>query len=196
MYPETDIPVLEITPDRWSSICENLPLTVHERKERLNVLELSTNQVEALLNGEIDDLLFQGIEGPLELPPKAWASALLESGTDKPNALAASVHLREQGMLTREGAETLLMESAEAPLEELVSWMSSESESRGFVPADTSSIEEAVDAVLSERADFIEERGMGAVGPLMGMVMQKLGGSADGKAVSQILRDRINEKIG
>jgi glutamyl-tRNA(Gln) amidotransferase subunit E len=53
-----------------------------------------------------------------------------------------------------------------------------------------------VDAVLSERADFIEERGMGAVGPLMGMVMQKLGGSADGKAVSQILRDRINEKIG
>jgi len=88
------------------------------------------------------------------------------------------------------------MESADAPLDELVSWMSSESESRGFVPADTSSIEEAVDAVLSERADFIEERGMGAVGPLMGMVMQKLGGSADGKAVSQILRDRINEKIG
>jgi glutamyl-tRNA(Gln) amidotransferase subunit E len=196
MYPETDIPVLEITPDRWSSICENLPLTANERKERLNVLELSTNQVEALLNGEIDDLLFQGIEGPLELSPKAWASALLETGTDKPNALAASVHLREQGMLTREGAETLLMESADAPLDELVSWMSSESESRGFVPADTSSIEEAVDAVLSERADFIEERGMGAVGPLMGMVMQKLGGSADGKAVSQILRDRINEKIG
>ena len=196
MYPETDIPVLEITPDRWSLICENLPLTVHERKERLNVLELSTNQVEALLNGEIDDFLFQGIEGPLELPPKAWASALLETGIDKPNALAASVHLREQGLLTREGAETLLMESTEGPIETLVSWMSSKSKSRGFVPADTSSIEEAVDAVLSERADFIEERGMGAVGPLMGMVMQKLGGSADGKAVSQILRDRINEKIG
>ena len=195
MYPETDVPILEITPDRWGSICENLPLTAHERKERLNSLDLSTNQVEAILNGEIDDLLFEGIEGPLELPPKAWASALLDSGTDKPNALAASVHLRDQGTLTREGAETLLMESTEAPVEQLVSWMSSESESRGFFPADTSSIEEAVDAVLSERADFIEERGMGAVGPLMGMVMQKLGGSADGKAVSQILRDRINEII-
>ncbi|MDG1540855.1 MAG: Glu-tRNA(Gln) amidotransferase subunit GatE [Candidatus Thalassarchaeaceae archaeon] len=196
MYPETDIPVLEISPDRWSSICENLPLTVNERKERLNVLELSSNQVEALLNGEIDDLLFHGINGPLELPPKAWASALLESGTDKPNALAASVHLRERGLLTREGAETLLAESVEAPAEELVSWMSSESESRGFLPADTSSIEEAVDAVIRERSDFIEERGMGAVGPLMGMVMQKLGGSADGKAVSKILRERIDEKIG
>jgi glutamyl-tRNA(Gln) amidotransferase subunit E len=196
MYPETDIPVLEISPDRWSSICENLPLTVKERKERLNVLDLSSNQVEALLNGEIDDLLFHGIDGPLGLPPKAWASALLESGTDKPNALAASVHLRERGLLTREGAETLLAESVEAPAGELVSWMSSESESRGFLPADTSSIEEAVDAVIRERSDFIEERGMGAVGPLMGMVMQKLGGSADGKAVSKILRDRIDEKIG
>ncbi|MDP6871156.1 MAG: GatB/YqeY domain-containing protein, partial [Candidatus Thalassarchaeaceae archaeon] len=196
MYPETDIPVLEISPDRWSSICENLPLTVKERKERLNVLDLSPNQVEALLNGEIDDLLFHGIDGPLGLPPKAWASALLESGTDKPNALAASVHLRERGLLTREGAETLLAESVEAPAGELVSWMSSESESRGFLPADTSSIEEAVDAVIRERSDFIEERGMGAVGPLMGMVMQKLGGSADGKAVSKILRDRIDEKIG
>ena len=195
MYPETDIPVLEIPHDRWSSICENLPLTAQERKERLDVLDLSPNQVEALLNGEIDDILFQGIEGPLELPPKAWASALLESGTDRPHALAASVHLRERGLLTREGAETLLAESSEAPIEELVSWMSSESESRGFLPADTSSIEEAVDAVISERSDFIEERGMGAVGPLMGMVMQKLGGSADGKAVSKILRDRINEKI-
>jgi glutamyl-tRNA(Gln) amidotransferase subunit E len=187
---------LAISPDRWSSICENLPLTVKERKERLNVLDLSSNQVEALLNGEIDDLLFHGIEGPLELPPKAWASALLESGTEKPSALAASVHLRERGLLTREGAETLLAESVEAPAEELVSWMSSESESRGFLPADTSSIEEAVDAVIRERSDFIEERGMGAVGPLMGMVMQKLGGSADGKAVSKILRDRIDEKIG
>jgi glutamyl-tRNA(Gln) amidotransferase subunit E len=196
MYPETDIPVLEISPDRWSSICENLPLTIKERKERLNVLDLSSNQVEALLNGEVDDLLFHGVEGPLGLPPKAWASALLESGTDKPNALAASVHLRERGLLTREGAETLLAESVEAPAEELVSWMSSESESRGFMPADTSSIEEAVDAVIRERSDFIEERGMGAVGPLMGMVMQKLGVSADGKAVSKILRDRIDEKIG
>ena len=195
MYPETDIPILGISSDRWNSICENLPLTAQERKERLNVLDLSPNQIEALLNGEIDDLLFHGIEGPLELPPKAWASALLESGTDKPNSLAASVHLRERGLLSREGAGTLLDESTEAPVEELVLWMSSESESRGFIPADTSSIEAAVDAVINERPDFIEDRGMGAVGPLMGMVMQKLGGSADGKAVSKILRDRINEKI-
>ena len=74
-------------------------------------------------------------------------------------------------------------------------FMSSEAESRGFVPADESSVEDAVAEVLSNRSDFVKERGMGAVGPLMGMVMQNLGGSADGKLVSKILRDRISEMI-
>ena len=73
--------------------------------------------------------------------------------------------------------------------------MSSEAESRGFVPADESSVEDAVTEVLSTRSDFVKERGMGAVGPLMGVVMQNLGGSADGKLVSKILRDRISEMI-
>ena len=73
--------------------------------------------------------------------------------------------------------------------------MSSEAESRGFVPADESSVEDAVTEALSTHSDFVKERGMGAVGPLMGMVMQNLGGSADGKLVSKILRDRISEMI-
>ena len=195
MYPETDIPVLEISPERWDSICQNLPLSAQDRKDRLSGLGLSKNQEEALLNGEIDDLLFEGIEGPLKLPAKAWASALLESGISKPNSLAATVHLREGGLLTREGAETLLIESVEGPIEGIVDFMSSEAESRGFVPADESSVEDAVAEVLSTRSDFVKERGMGAVGPLMGMVMQNLGGSADGKLVSKILRDRISEMI-
>ena len=87
------------------------------------------------------------------------------------------------------------MESTESPIAEIVTWMTAESESRGFIPADSSSIEEAVDTIIRERADFIEDRGLGAIGPLMGMVMQKLGGAADGKAVSTALRERINQLI-
>ena len=195
MYPETDIPVLEISSERWESICLNLPLSAQERQDRLSGLGLSKNQEEALLNGEIDDLLFEGIEGPLKLPAKAWASALLESGTSKPNSLAVTVHLREEGLLTREGAEALLKESEEGPIETIVEFMSSEAESRGFVPADETSVEKAVEEVLTERSDFVDERGLGAIGPLMGMVMSKLGGSADGKVVSGILKQKISEII-
>ncbi len=195
MYPETDVPLMEIDSERWKSICENLPLSGEERNSRLQGLGLSSNQVEAILNGETDDLLFSGIEGPLNLPPKAWASAILEHGTEKPISLAATVHLREKGKITREGAEKLLRESTETDIKSMVDWMSSEALSRGLVPADLSSIEEAVDAILGEREDFVHDRGMGAVGPLMGMVMKKLGSSADGKAVSKILRDKIGEMI-
>ena len=53
-------------------------------------------------------------------------------------------------------------------------------------------VENAVEEIMIEKADFISDRGMASVGPLMGLVMQKLGGSADGKIVSQILRDKIS----
>ena len=191
MYPETDIPLLLVTPDRWEKIRENLPLSSEKRMERLQELDISSNQVEAILNAELDDLLFEGIEGSMGLPEKAWASALLEYGSEKPTALSAAVHLRETGEMTREGIAPLVSEAPMLDSDQMIEWMSQEANSRGFVPADTSRIEAAVDEVISERSEFIEERGMGAIGPLMGMVMTKLGRSADGQAVSKVLKERI-----
>ena len=54
-------------------------------------------------------------------------------------------------------------------------------------------VDAAVAEVLAERADFVAERGMGALGPLMGVVMGKLGGAADGKAVSAALKEQIQK---
>ena len=93
MYPETDVPVLEITSEHWDAIRNDLPLTTVEREGRLQGHGLSPNQIEALLNGELDDLLFEGMEGVLKLPGKAWASALLDFGTQKVSALAVAIHL-------------------------------------------------------------------------------------------------------
>ena len=180
-----------ITPDRWEKIRENLPPSSEKRMERLQELDISSNQVEAILNAELDDLLFEGIEGSMGLPEKAWASALLEYGSERPPALSAAVHLRETGEMTREGIEPLVSEAPMLDSAQMVEWMAQEANSRGFVPADNSRIEAAVDEVISERSEFIEERGMGAIGPLMGMVMAKLGGSADGQAVSKVLKERI-----
>ena len=39
--------------------------------------------------------------------------------------------------------------------------------------------------------DFIAERGMAAMGPLMGIVLKELGEGADGGAVSVILQQRL-----
>ncbi len=77
----------------------------------------------------------------------------------------------------------------------LLAWMTAEAASRGFEPADTGAVEAAVAEVLAERADFVAERGMGALGPLMGVVMEKLGGAADGKAVSAALKEQIQRLL-
>ena len=192
MYPETDIPIQDISIERWEAICSNLPLSSDQRLQRLFELDISHNQAESILNGELDDILFEGIEGDLALPAKAWASALLEFGTSNVPALSVAIHLKETGQITREGIIPLVEESSRRKTTDLIHWMLSEATSQGFIPANNSEVEDAVDAIIIEKADFISERGMSAVGPLMGLVMQRLGGSADGKIVSQVLRDKIS----
>ena len=191
MYPETDIPVMEITKGRWEAILGQLPLTSEERAIRISALDISENQKEAILNRELDDLFVEGIEGPLQLQARSWASALLEHGSKKPKSLAAAVHLIEVGKMTRDGLEELMTESKEGEIEDIIQWMTLEATSRGLVPADTTSIQLAVEEVIEERGEYVRDKGMAAIGPLMGMVMGKLGGAADGKAVSEILKQNI-----
>jgi glutamyl-tRNA(Gln) amidotransferase subunit E len=195
MYPETDIPTTPIDPNYWTSIKANLPPSRDERLTRLATTGLSENQITALVSGELDDHLMTGISGELSLPAKAWASALLDYGIEKMNALAVAIHLRESGTITREGLEPLVADAGTDDIPTLLSWMTAEAATRGFEPADTGVVEAAVAEVLAERADFVAERGMAALGPLMGVVMGKLGGAADGKAVSAALKEQIQRLL-
>ena len=77
MYPETDVPVLEIPSQRWDEICGRLPLSSLQRAERIDPYDISENQKQSILNNELDDLLVEGVEGDLKIPAKAWASACL-----------------------------------------------------------------------------------------------------------------------
>ncbi|MBR41369.1 MAG: Glu-tRNA(Gln) amidotransferase GatDE subunit E [Euryarchaeota archaeon] len=218
MYPETDIPVVEITEEHWDSINGELPLTSEERRDRLQGTGVSDNQVDAILGSEMDDILMMGIEGDDSgcppLPAKAWASAILDnlraevadgsgrSETEVPwPVLKLAIHAREAGIVTREGvvpmARMLWLDgpSVDSDFDQSLEWFSTKVDENGFAPAETGAVEAAVDEVLSENADMIRERGMGAMGPLMGAVMGKLGGAADGKVVSSILKEKISNMV-
>ena len=218
MYPETDIPVVEITEEHWDSINGELPLTSEERRDRLQGTGVSDNQVDAILGSEMDDILMMGIEGDDSgcppLPAKAWASAILDnlraevadgsgrSETEVPwPVLKLAIHAREAGIVTREGvvpmARILWLEgpSVDSDFDQSLEWFSTKVDENGFAPAETGAVEAAVDEVLAENADMIRERGMGAMGPLMGAVMGKLGGAADGKVVSDIFKIKISKMV-
>ncbi len=59
---------------------------------------------------------------------------------------------------------------------------------------DIKEIEKIVQKIIQEKMDFVKQKGINAVGPLMGIIMKELRGKADGKIISEILQKEI-EKI-
>jgi len=56
-------------------------------------------------------------------------------------------------------------------------------------------VEAIVRRIVAEREAFAREKGMGALGPLMGVVMQELRGSVDGKVISETLRRELQRLL-
>jgi glutamyl-tRNA(Gln) amidotransferase subunit E len=53
-------------------------------------------------------------------------------------------------------------------------------------------VEAMADRILRDRADFVQQRGKGALGPLMGILMEEVRGRVDGKVVSEVLRRSLD----
>ena len=189
MYPETDIPPLSISSERWKNVLNNLPMTQAERRERLENFDISADQSKQLLSRELDDHFVSHSGG---LPQKAWATMLLENEGDV-GLMALVLASKEEGHVTREGMSTLIHEFAgQNPS---MAQLSAKAEELGLKPADTGDLAEIVEKVIADRLDFVKERGMGAMGPLMGVVMKECGGAADGKQVSALLREAIMRHV-
>ena len=216
MYPETDVPIFDITESYWKEISNNLPLSNTQRLDRLEQFEISSDQRKQLINRQLDDEFYAGVVGDLDLDlgklsPKPWASMLLET-TRKQIAekvgiavhnvsikmLAALLIVRETGGVTREGlidlAVNMIVEGGvhlEGGINHFIEESMVKAEILGLRPSDLTSIEEVIDRILEERSDFIAQRGMAAMGPLMGVVIKEVGSGADGKIISELLRDRL-----
>jgi glutamyl-tRNA(Gln) amidotransferase subunit E len=61
----------------------------------------------------------------------------------------------------------------------------------GFVMLSERELQAIVDDVVQSRLEFVKAKGVGAAGPLMGVVMKQVRGKADGKLVNEVLREKI-----
>ena len=189
MYPETDIPPFEITSEHWQDVIDNLPMTQQERYDRLRKYEISDDQLNQLLSRELDDDFVAHSQG---LPQKAWATMLLENEGDL-GLMALVLATKEAGYVTREGMNNLLEEfTGQNPS---MDQLATRAEELGLKPADSGDLLQIVEKVVEGRIDFVKERGMAAMGPLMGVVMKECGGSADGKQVSALLKEVIMRHV-
>jgi len=185
MYPETDIPTILIKSEHWQRIVENLPMRQDERMKRLDQTELSEDQSKQLLSRELDDAFFD--HHPTK--SKAWGTLLLEHESVHPAVLSCILSVRENGGLTREGIEQTVEHFAHNKHIN-VETVARYAQENDLVPAEVGDLESIIEGIVLERLEFVKERGMGAMGPLMGVVMGACPG-VDGKEVSAVLRTII-----
>lgn len=135
-------------------------------------------------------------------PPSLVAGTLTSTLTDLrregvPVHALTEEHIRDaimlyaKGELAKEGIPEVLSEMAHEPQLTARDAM----KRRGLSGVDVHDVQKLIERVVAERMEFVRERGMGAVGPLMGVVMGELRGKVDGKRVSAMLSEKIRQTL-
>ncbi|WP_435318867.1 Glu-tRNA(Gln) amidotransferase subunit GatE [Haloarchaeobius sp. TZWSO28] len=195
MYPETDVPPVDLDPSEVET-----PELLTEKVERYqDEYGLDAGLAEQVAYGQrmplFESVVADGIDATL-------AAGTLESTLtelrrdDVPVENLTDDHLRDalslvdEGEVPNEGMNDLLTALAEDP--SLTAEEAVEAEGLGGVSEDE--VREAVAEVVERNSDQVEEEGMGAFSALMGECMGALRGKAGGDTVSAVLREEIQKR--
>ncbi len=202
MYPETDIPPLEISPELISRAEKIKPVTPKEKLELLiRDYKLNEQLASQVLRSQYLELF----------------EVLAKKYTSIPSSLIASIFTSVLRNLKREGIdveripeeafdEILRALANKEIVKEAIPEILSEIASKGISASDAikrhaaqriseSDIEKIVEEAIERLGDEVRVKGYRALNKIMGYVMQKLRGKVDGKIVAQIARNKIDEML-
>jgi glutamyl-tRNA(Gln) amidotransferase subunit E len=192
MYPETDVfPVM--IPGPWY---ENLPLPelLSSKAERfthdMNLDPALADQV-----AYSDQVFFFERAVKSGIPPQLAARTLFSTLKELGRAGCDVSKIREEAIMVVLAAVSrgdAAKEAVPSILEAIARGTNVEDAITECAPSlSREDLEAIIRKIVSERTPFVKERGMAALGPLMGVVMAEVRGSADGKLVSEILKIEI-----
>src|SRR5438132_2574358 len=196
MYPETDVPPIRVTAERLRRIREHLPEKPDDRIARLaREYRIHEQQARQLVQ-EGSDAAFEAIAREFG-EAKLVATVLLytfgelrREGFDVDGIPVD--HLRELFSLLKAGR--FAKEAVPEIVREMARTRSRASEATGTLGVTRMSrqdLESIVDEALRVSEDLISSRGNAAEKALMGQVMERVRGRADGKLVSEVLHERL-----
>ncbi len=200
MYPETDIPPITITVARIGAIRRKLPETPELRRARLaeryglsrelaEQMSLSENLklfeelaktgadatvIASTLEGTLVNLRREG--APVDLIGEAALAEIFKrvsSGDIAKEALPDVLRLASQGLPIGEAVKRL-----------------------GLSRIEVSELDDLAAKAVAENRKLVDERGLDAMGPLMGILMERVRGRADGKLVHAALEREIKKQLG
>jgi glutamyl-tRNA(Gln) amidotransferase subunit E len=196
MYPETDVLPVMIDDTRWKVII--IPELLTKKAERfVQAFGIEKNYALQLASSEklplFEQLVKEGIR------PKLAAFTILSTLTElrrdgvdireiSDQAFLETLHAVDTGKAAKEAIPEIFRSIAAGSTcaEALVKLAPSVSRA---------DLEAIVKKIIDDRTDFVLQKGKGALGPLMGVVMAEVRGSVDGKIVSEILTKEINEVL-
>jgi len=200
MYPETDIPPVRISSELTKEAAKIKPPTPEEMLTKLTKEHgLSKQLAEQLLRdpqlityldlvNEIPQVPPQLIASTLMIHVKALRSEGYNTGLIDKEVLKRLFEEVAKGLVAKEAIPTILEEYIKSegtlPITEVI---------KNFKPLSKDEIIDMIDGVISAYKDYISQRGMRAFSLIMGKVMSKARGKADGSLIAQIVRKRISE---
>ncbi|HKE54813.1 MAG TPA: Asp-tRNA(Asn)/Glu-tRNA(Gln) amidotransferase subunit GatB [Actinomycetota bacterium] len=203
-FPEPDLPPLE-PDDAWvSSLKTSLPELPAARRDRYLAEGLTQDQARILAGSAVSAALFEDAVGlGADAPSVAkWitqdvAGLLNATGVDLPDTKLTAGHVADLVRLVGDG--TVSATGAKQALEDAIATgddVAAIVERRGLTQVqDPSALRAWVDEAIAENPGPVEQyRGgkEGALNAVFGQVMKKSGGSADPRAVRELLLQRLS----
>ncbi|HII09279.1 MAG TPA: Glu-tRNA(Gln) amidotransferase subunit GatE [Methanosphaera sp.] len=201
MYVETDIPTEMIDPERVARIASNLPELPYVKKERIQKeYSLSDELSEQLVQRNNADL-FEEIKAELpNMDATKIASDIVSTIRDlkrdgydvkklDKDTLVEIFSLVDKDIIPAAKTDVIFKDVCEdiAPMDSV--------KKNNLEKLSEDAVAEGIKQIVEENKSMIEERKMGAMGPLMGKAMAKFQGKADGKTVSKLLTKEIQNII-
>jgi glutamyl-tRNA(Gln) amidotransferase subunit E len=203
MYPETDVPPIQISEEYLNALRSRLPELPERRLERLmREYRLNEKLARQVLDSEYA-LLFEEVARESGVSPTTIAAVLTET----------MKALRRDGVEIDKIRDVQIKElfsfvgagrAAKEAVPDILTWLSKHEgasvedaiESLGLTMLSEAEIVKIVDDVLAENERLVKERGRAAFGMLMGLVMRKVRGRANAELVNRVLRRKLEEFAG
>ena len=202
MYPETDVPPVGISQQRLAQIRAGLPPPREVvMQQLLTKYHLNSKLASQLIESDYLNV-FKHVCSEQGIAPSFVATVLTENlkslGREgvpvselTPKHLESVFSAVRAGTVAKEAAPSILAwlsknssRTVEDAIQELGMRMLSEHE-----------LLRIIDKIIELNADLIKEKGEGAYGKIMGLVMSEVRGSADPGEVTRLIRTRIGETM-
>jgi glutamyl-tRNA(Gln) amidotransferase subunit E len=196
MYPETDVLPVCITEDFWNALVVPELLIAKAGRfadefgldpalarqaaysERLALFET------AVSDGIKPTIAARTLLGTLRELKRDGVAVDLLSDAD----LLAVLHKVEDGEVAKEAIPELLAAiTGGATVNDAIAQVAP--------PISKEELRALIRSILEDRSEFVKERGMGALGPVMGVVMKEVRGRVDGKVIADLLKSEIGKML-